>query len=182
MRNILVATLLSLLAWSCGNAPAPNLGGDFTLTNQDGRRMALHDLKGKSVLLFFGYTHCPDACPTMLSKLTRVYRLLGDNAKRVQTVFVSVDPERDSPAALKEYLSNFSIPVIGMTGTKAEIDKTISAYGGSYEITPSKSAAGPAVAHTTWLYLIDEEGQLRSQFEPGEDAEKIAGFVRQVTD
>ena len=182
MRRVLAATLLSLAAWSCGNAPVTNRGGEFTLINQDGQRMSLHDLKGKSVLLFFGYTHCPDACPTMLSKLTRVYRLLGDQKKLVQTVFVSVDPDRDSPAALKEYLSNFSIPVIGMTGPKARIDQTISAYGGSYEITPSKSAAGPAVAHTTWLYLIDKEGQLRAQFEPGEDAEKIAGFVRQVTD
>jgi len=181
MRAAAIALLL-LLAAACNDAPAPTLGGDFVLTNQDGRRMALHDLAGQRVLLFFGYTHCPDACPTMLSKLTRVYRLLGPDARRVTTVFVSVDPDRDSPAALKEYLSYFAIPVVGMTGTKAEIDRTIHAYGGRYEITPSRSAAGPSVSHTTWLYLIDDQGQLRQQFDPSADPEKIAGFVRQVID
>lgn len=180
MRALLASLLLGLAAWSCGNAPATRIN-DFALTNHDGHRMALHELQGHRVLLFFGFTHCPDACPTMLSKLTRVYRLLGSDAKDVRTIFVSVDPNRDSPAALKEYLSNFSIPVTGMTGTKAEIDRTISAYGGTYEITPSKSAAGPTVAHTTWLYLLDDGGTLRHKVNPATtEPKEIAELIRHL--
>jgi protein SCO1/2 len=180
MRALIASVVLGLVAGACGNAPAARVD-DFALTNHDGRRMALHELKGNRVLLFFGYTHCPDACPTMLSKLTRVYRLLGSDAKGVRTIFVSVDPDRDSPPALKEYLSNFSIPVVGMTGTKAEIDRTISAYGGTYEITPSKSAAGPTVSHTTWLYLLDDGGALRHKVNPATtDPKEIAELIRRL--
>lgn len=179
MRRALVVALFALAALRCGNMPTAR-GEDFTLTTQDGRRMSLHELHGKRVLLFFGYTHCPDACPTMLSKVSRVHRILGRDASGVATVFVSVDPGRDTPAALKEYLSNFSIPVIGMTGTKAEIDQTISAYGGTYEITPSQSAAGPSVSHTTWLYLIDGHGVMRHKVAPATDAGEIAALVRKL--
>lgn len=178
-----VAVLLAALALSaCTEAPAagPALGGDFTLTNQDGRAMSLRELQGKRVLLFFGFTHCPDACPTMLSKISRVHRLLGPEAKDLTTVFISVDPERDTPAALKEYLSYFKVPTIGMTGTKAEIDRVIGMYDGKYTIEPSTSSAGPSVSHTTWLYVIDREGRVRDRATHASTAEEIVAMVRKL--
>lgn len=176
------ALVLTLLLSACGNAPAsqPSLGGDFTLTNHDGRAMSLAELRGRRVLLFFGFTHCPDACPTMLSKVSRVYRLLGDDAKDITTVFVSVDPDRDTPAALKEYLSNFTVPTVGMTGPKADIDRIIGMYGGKYTIEPSASSAGPSVAHTTWLYIIGPDGEVKDRAHHGSTPEEIAAMVEKV--
>jgi protein SCO1/2 len=103
-------------------------GANFTLTDQDGRPFQLSSLRGRVVLLFFGYTSCPDACPTTLSKLARVYKLLGRHRERVVTLFVSVDPGRDTPRVLKEYLKYFRVNAVGLTGTKEEIDRVVGFY------------------------------------------------------
>jgi protein SCO1 len=181
--RFLAALLAAVVLSACAEAPAaePSVGGDFTLTNHDGRAMSLRELRGKRVLLFFGFTHCPDACPTMLSKISRVHRLLGEDAKDLTTVFISVDPERDTPAALKEYLSYFKVPTIGMTGTKAQIDEVIGMYGGKYTIEPSTSSAGPSVSHTTWLYIVDDEGKVRDRATHASTAEEIVAMVRKLT-
>lgn len=149
------------------NADVPVLegGGDFSLVDHDGRPFSLTSQRGRVVLIFFGYTFCPDACPTTLSKLASVYRRLGSDAKQVKTLYISVDPERDTPAVLKEDLGNFSIDAIGLTGSKDAIDTVVRQYGAAYEIvqTPD-SAAKYTVSHTTTLYALDTEGRLRLKF------------------
>lgn len=156
-----------------GRSPA----ADFSLTDQDGRPFRLSQLRGKVALLFFGYTSCPDACPTTLSKLSRVYKMLGAEGGRVVTVFVSVDPKRDTPRALKEYLKYFRINSVGLTGTKEEIDSVVGQYGARYEIGQSDSAAGYHIDHSTDLYLIDQRGALAHTFAYKDQAKSIADEI-----
>ena len=156
------------------------LGGDFSLIDHDGQQFNLSDHDGEIRLLFFGYTSCPDICPTTLSKITRVYKELEPADDEVLTLFVSVDPTRDTPEKLAEYLGYFSLNAIGLTGHKDEIDRTIEQYGGDYFIEESDSAAGPLYAHTTYLYLIDREGTVRFLFTHEDTPEWIASGVAQL--
>lgn len=133
--------------------PAP----DFVLTNQDGQPVHLRDYRGKLVVLVFGYTHCPDACPITLSKLKRVLTELGDASDQVQVLLVSVDPEQDTPAVLKEYLSRFSPAFVGLTGRPEEIEAVTRAYG--VHVEKEGSPDGDLVAHTALTYVIDRSGQ-----------------------
>ena len=160
---------------------ANQAAADFKLTDQDGRPFRLSQLRGKFVLLFFGYTSCPDACPTTLSKLSRVYKTLGDTeGERVVTLFVSVDPGRDTPTALKKYLAYFRINAVGLTGTKAEIDEVVRRYGARYEIEQSDSAAGYHINHSTDLYLLDRKGEVAHRFSYSDSAQVIAEGVRRL--
>lgn len=155
-------------------------GGDFALTDQTGSRFQLREQRGKVVLLFFGYTTCPDACPTMLAKLAKVYQSLGEKRGQVLTVFVSLDPARDTPDALKKYLAYFPINAVGLTGTKAEIDAVVKQYGAFYEIEKSDSALGYHINHSTSLYVIDKSGGVSSQFKHTDRPDLIAAAVRQL--
>jgi len=183
MRFFVLLSAL-LITQACANSQAgthnhnTEAGGDFTLTDYNDQPFSLSQQRGKIVLIFFGYTNCTDACPTMLTKLKRVYAELGDKRNQVQTVFVSVDPERDTPAALKDYLKFFSINAIGLTGKKDDIDKVVKQYGASYEIQQSDSAAGYHVNHSTYLYLIDQNGKLQSQFKHLDAVDAIAAGIR----
>src|SRR2546423_1201575 len=152
------------LAKARGESKTDGIGGDFALTDQNGDRFQLSAQRGKIVLLFFGYSSCADACPTMMSKLTSVFKSLGADQKNVLTVFVSVDPARDKPAVLKKYLEYFSIGAVGLTGKKEEIDSVVKQYGASYEIEESDSAMGYHINHSTYLYLIDKNGEVKTRF------------------
>ena len=145
------------------------IGGDFTLTDQNGLPFELSSLRGNAVLIFIGYTSCPDACPTTMSKLATVYRELGADASRVKTVYISVDSQRDTPAVMKEYLTNFkSINAIGLTGSKEEIDKVTTLFGARYVITPLSDMPAShemyTVGHTTSVYGLDADGRTRLIF------------------
>jgi protein SCO1 len=170
----------ALASLSCHRTlPVLPVGGDFTLTDHNGQRFELSSLRGKAVLIFFGYTSCPDACPTTLSKLSSVYRRLGNDAKRVKTLYISVDPERDTPDVLKDDLENFELDALGLTGTKAEIDKVVAEYGAEYKIIPlPNSAAKYSVAHSTTLYLLDAAGRVRLEFPYEASVEEIARGVQ----
>lgn len=171
-RAYLLSFLLAAFAAvGCGGQQPTvlNIGGDFTLTNQDGMPFKLSSLRGNVVLIFFGYTSCPDVCPTTMSKLASVYRELGADAARVKTVYISVDTERDTPPVLKEYLTNFkSVAAIGLTGTVPEISKVAAMYGARYEITPMPGTDAAhstySVAHTTSIYALDAAGRTRLIF------------------
>src|SRR5579859_5528744 len=128
-----VLLLIVLASVGCQKVQPPVLpvGGDFTLTDDNNRPFQLSSLRGKAVLVFFGYTSCPDVCPTTLSKLSSVYKKLGPEAMRVKTLYITVDPDRDTPAVLKDDLSDFDLDALGLTGTKAEIDKVVALYGAS---------------------------------------------------
>ena len=157
-----------------------DFGGDFSLTDQTGQPFHLSQDRGKVVLLFFGYTLCPDVCPTTLSKLTQVYRTLGPAGENVVTLFVTVDPDRDTPPALQEYLKNFDLKVVGLTGRRSAIDAVTTKYKASYSIDKSDTAAGYLVSHTTLLYLIDQQGRLRHLFKHTDSSDTIAAVIREA--
>lgn len=155
-------------------------GRDFVLTDQNGASFDTATLRGKLVFLFFGYITCPDACPMTLSKLARVNALIGDEGKRVQTVFVSVDPERDTVEKMKEYLSYYTLPVVGLTGTAAEVASVAGDFGVYYGKSETETAAGYLVDHTTLVFMIDPDGTLRYLSHPEDSPEVLAGLVQKV--
>lgn len=176
MRISVLLLSLTLLV-SCQKAAPPEKLldiGEFTLTDHDGRTFRHSSLKGKPALLFFGYTHCPDACPMMMSRVSRAYREAGPKAREIPTLFVSVDP-RDTPPLLKQYLSYFgAVPARGLTGTKAQIDAVVKQFAATYEIRDTGSAMGPMVDHTIRLYLLDRDGDVVKLFDPSAEPKEIA--------
>jgi protein SCO1/2 len=175
--------VISLTLVSCNRTKLPILpvGGDFVLTDDNNQRFELSSLHGKAVLVFFGYTSCPDICPTTLSKLSSVYKQLGPDAARVKTVYISVDPQRDTPQVLKEDLSSFDLDAVGVTGTKADIDKVVAAYGASYEFIPTpESELKYTVAHSTTLYALDTNGRTRILFPYDATIQQIVTGVKEI--
>jgi protein SCO1/2 len=159
------------------------LGGDFALTNQNGKRTRLQDFRGRVVVLFFGYTYCPDICPVTLVKIALVRRGLGRQAKKLQPVYVTLDPERDTPARLKAYLDNFEGKIVGLTGTAAEVAQATRLYRVRYEREEGKSATEYLVSHTAYVYVVDRRGKLRYVFPPDvEDALLAEAAQRLVND
>jgi protein SCO1/2 len=179
--NVVVRSEPAAPATSESHASTPERGRakEFTLVDHRGRPFHSSSLRGKPALLFFGYTHCPDACPTILSQLARAYRKAGPDARQIPTLFVSVDP-RDTPPVLDQYLRYFAaVPAVGLTGSKEQIDGVTRRFGARYEIRDSGSAAGPLVDHTLRLYLLDRTGAVARTFEPNADPQDIA---RAMTD
>ena len=172
---------------ACQSAPpAPELpvlpiGGDFELTGHDGQPFALQSLRGKVVLIFFGYSSCPDACPTTLSKLSSVARRLGDDRSKIQALYVSVDPDRDTPPVLKADMENFSIGALGLTGKKDDIDKVVKQYAAAYEIVPTpESAAKYTISHTTSVYALDTAGRVRKTFAYEATVDEVVTGIREI--
>jgi protein SCO1/2 len=137
------------------------LGGDFTLTSAQGP-VSLSDFRGKVSVIYIGYASCPDVCPTALAVLTQSLKQLdAEDREQVQGIFISVDPERDTPEKLAEYAAFFSPRIIGVTGSQDQIDQVVRQYGAFYRKVEMKdSAMGYAVDHSSRLYLIDREGRL----------------------
>jgi len=160
-------------------AAPPPFGGDFTLTNQDNQAFRLDQLRGRPVVLFFGYTSCPDMCPMTMSRIAAALKLVGDHAADVTTLFVSVDPQRDTPAALKEYVGSFSVPMIGLTGTPEEVARVAAQYHASYQVVPT-GTKNYLVNHTSAIFLIDREGRLRQYFRFDEKPETLASALRML--
>ena len=162
---------------------SPDQVADFTLTASTGERVSLSDLRGKVLLVYFGYTFCPDACPTTLAELKKVPPALGRSADDVQVVMISVDPQRDTPEVLREYLAHFDPSFLGLTGTEEEILAAATPLGIYYYAHEGSAASGYLVDHTTSVLAIDREGYLRViySFEtPGEDiAADMRWLVRQ---
>lgn len=132
------------------------MGGDFTLTAHNGKRLRLSELHGKIVLLFFGYVDCPDVCTPTLAKLAQARAQLGKEGERVQGVFISLDPARDTPARLGPFLSQFDPSFIGLTGSPAEV----AAVAKDYKIAFHHHAAG-AMSHTDGTFVVDDTGKVR---------------------
>ncbi len=155
-------------------------GGDFTLTDQDEALFDLSEYRGDAFLIFFGYTYCPDACPLMLSKLAAVYDVLDlEPGQNVRTIYITVDPSRDTPEQLREYLAYFStVDVCGLTGSREEIDEVAERYGVLYKLQEPNEAGHYLVAHTTTLFLVDTAGRLRYRFHPSDTPEYIAAGVK----
>jgi len=157
-------------------------GGDFELTDHNEELFRLADHRGSVFLIFFGYTYCPDACPLTLSKLAAVYpRLELEEDQQVRTIYITVDPERDTAKQLKEYLAFFSsVDALGLTGSKEEIDRVAEQYGVLYKYQEPNESGHYLVAHTTTLFLVDSEGRLRYRFHSDDSPDYIATGVEML--
>ena len=155
-------------------------GGDIVLDGHDERRFDLTEHRGDVFLIFFGYTYCPDACPLMLSKLASVYDVLDlQPGQQVRTLYITVDPSRDTPKQLREYLGYFStLDVLGLTGSREEIDQIAERYGVFYKLQDANKSGDYLVAHTATLFLVDQEGRLRYRFHPSDTPEYISAGGR----
>lgn len=150
---------------------------DFTLETSTGLAMSLSDFRSRFVLLFAGYTHCPDVCPLTLVDLAETVRLLGDQAGQVQVLFITVDPERDTPQQLATYLRYFDSTFIGMTGTPAAIDAAVTQFGIFHSASQGDSGL---VDHTNSVVLLDRQGRVRLLFPPGTGAAQMADDLRHL--
>lgn len=160
----------------------PSVGGPFNLVDQDGHPVDQTMLDGKWSLVFFGFTWCPDYCPTTLAALKATQERLGDRADNLQIVFISVDPERDSPSVLKDYLSSDGFPegVIGLTGTPAQIRAAADAYRAYYQKVGE--GEGYTMDHSLTVYLMGPDGQFRSALAGDLGPDRSADVIRRAMD
>jgi protein SCO1/2 len=168
-----------------GRNPAPitmqsTVGGPFRLTDHNGYPISNGDLKGRPFLVFFGFTHCPDVCPTTLFEVSEILRALGPDADRVGALFVSVDPERDTPAKLKDYLSSFDPRLVGVTGDEASMKAMERAYRVYVKKVPL-DRGGYTMDHTALVYLMDKDGRFVAPFnvkrKPAEAAADLRRYL-----
>ncbi|WP_157821255.1 SCO family protein [Mariprofundus ferrinatatus] len=148
---------MTLLLSSCTSEPQN--AKDFTLQSVDGP-VSLHDFRGKTVLLFFGYTHCPDICPATMNNVAMALRMLKEQASQVQVLFVTVDPERDSAEHLAKYVAFFHPNITGLTGTPEEIKRAAGAYDAEFFKQDAQDPDGYEMIHTSMLFMINSEGKI----------------------
>jgi protein SCO1/2 len=181
--------LVALLVVLTGCAPyqyhgmlidSPTTAPDVTLPSSTGQPVSLSDFRDKLVLLYFGYTFCPDVCPTTLTAVNKALEAMGDKADDVQVVMVSVDPERDTPEVLANYLSNFNPNFIGLSGTPDEIASAATPFGVFYEKHEGSAATGYLVDHTASVMVLDREGRLRLVIPFETPPEDIAADLKQL--
>ena len=153
------------------------IGGPFELTAQNGRTVTERDLKGRPFLVFFGFTRCPDICPTTLFEVSEIMRALGKDADRVGALFITVDPERDTPAALKDYLSSFDPHLRGLTGDPAAVAAVAKAYRVYYKKVPLEGE-DYTLDHTALVYLMDKQGRFVAPFNIKRPPEAAAADLR----
>ena len=163
--------LVSVAAWltfSGPGAPPPSsIGAPFRLMGADGKSVSDADLRGQPVVMFFGYTHCPDVCPTTLFEVSEIFRKLGEDAK-VRGVFVSVDPERDTPQILKDYLSSFDKRIIGLSGDRAALEPMLKAYRVYARKNPAANGEY-SMDHSAIVYLMDKQMRFIGPLNIGDD-------------
>jgi len=162
------------------------VGGPFTLTDHTGKRVTDQDFRGKLLLVFFGFTNCPDVCPTALQVMAAALDKLGPNAARITPVLISVDPAHDTPAVLATYVASFHPRLVGLTGSQAEIDAVAKAYRVYIKKVPDpKSTAGYTIDHSSIIYVIGPDGAYRSHFthatSPDVMAERLSGLLQKPT-
>jgi protein SCO1/2 len=148
------------------------IGGPFTLIDQDGKRVSDRDFAGRYRLIYFGYTFCPDVCPTDLARNAKALVAAGDVAGNVQPIFITVDPERDTPAVLKQYVANFPPRLIGLTGNLDAVRRVAAEYKVFAEKQPTAGAAGYLMSHTDITYLMGPRGEPIAFF-PGSDTPAV---------
>jgi protein SCO1 len=162
--------------WLGGASPiGPVIGGPFALTGTDGQRVTDKDLKGTYVLVYFGYTFCPDVCPTTLNQVAGALDKLGPKAERLRPVFITIDPARDTPAVMKQYVSAFSPRLVGLTGSDAEIGAVAREYRVYY--APHRTGDGPGdytMDHSSVLYLLGPDGRFIAPIRADGSADQIA--------
>jgi protein SCO1/2 len=155
-----------------------SFGHDFSLVDHTGARRTLADYKGKAVAIFFGYTHCPDVCPTTMAEMSGVMKQLGNDAERVQVLFVSVDPERDTPEFLAKYVPAFDPRFVGLSGSVEEVAATAKEFKVFYQKVPGSEPDQYSVDHFAGMYLFDPQGRIRVFVKYGTQADNIAADLK----
>lgn len=154
------------------------VGGPFQLTDQDGNAVTEQTYKGRLMLIYFGFTYCPDACPTALGVMSAALDQLDVAAERVVPILITVDPERDTPAVLKDYVSNFHPRMVGLTGTPEQVAQVAKAYRVFYQKAAGATGEDYLMDHTLLIYLMDGEGKYLTHFGPDAKPEQLADEIR----
>jgi protein SCO1/2 len=155
------------------------IGGPFTLASTNGESVTDQSLQGKWLLIFFGYTFCPDLCPTALANLSNALEKFGSDAARLQPLFITVDPQRDTREVMDNYLKSFDPRILGLTGTQAQIDQVIKEYRVYVAADKSKDGGDDyLVSHSGYLYLMDPQGKFVNVIQGSEDGDAIAAWLR----
>ncbi|MFN7664958.1 MAG: SCO family protein [Inhella sp.] len=188
-RSVLALGALCALS-ACQPSQAPSFASlditgasyaqDFALPDADGRVRTLADFRGKVVVVFFGFTQCPDVCPTTLQELALIKQELGPDGARVVPVFITVDPDRDTPALLKAYVSNFSPDAVALRGNAEQLQATARAFRVVYNKVPNRSGEGYTLDHTAASFVFDPKGRLRLYARYGQGPQPLLADIRQL--
>jgi protein SCO1/2 len=162
-----------------GTALASAIGGSFRLTDQNGKTVTEADLRGKWSLIYFGYTHCPDACPTALNDMSIALDDLGAKRGAVRPVFITVDPERDTPETLKAYVTSFDAPILALTGTPEQVAQAAKGYRVYYAKHP-EAGGDYSMDHSSVIYVMDPEGRFTASFTHESTPEQIAERLKKL--
>ncbi len=168
------ARLMDDLMWGRGH-----VGGPFELIDQTGRTRTDADFRGKLLIVYFGYTSCPDVCPTDLMQIGLAMDKLGAAAVQVQPLFISLDPERDTPSVLADYIAMFNPRIVGLTGTPAQVRAVADAYKANYAKVFPEGGSIYVIDHTGFIYLMDQSGEYLGFFPPGTSADRLVEIIRQ---
>jgi protein SCO1/2 len=156
------------------------IGGPFSLTDQYGRQRSLEDFRGKLVLLYFGYAFCPDVCPTDLAAMAQTVRTLGTEGEKLQLVFITLDPERDTQELLRSYVAAFHPRFVALRGTEDEVRRVATSYKVYFEKVRPPGSGAYLIDHMAFVFLLDRDGKYLAFFPPGTSAERMAVMVREV--
>ncbi|MCH8544588.1 MAG: SCO family protein [Alcanivorax sp.] len=182
MAVAVMLILAAVVAWETTREPAreplpvnTRMGGDFTMTDQRGEAFHSDALKGQVVLLFFGFTHCPDICPATMARMTQLYKNLeaAGQADDVQMVFITFDPERDTPEHLSQYLTWFHEDIIGLTGSEEQVEQVAKQFGVVFMPVGEDSQGGVEFAHSDFVYLLDRESRVRKLYPVDADLKEM---------
>jgi protein SCO1/2 len=186
LRKIMLAVFCCFALNGIANKTKQNLiagadlvGGTFDLTNHFGKRVSNKDYAGKYLLVFFGFTHCPSACPVGMHTLTTVMGMLGSTAKEFQPLFITVDPERDSVEVLAEFVKRYDSRIVGLRGSLKETESLVAKYHAYYQKLPAQvdDKKNYLMDHSTMIYFMDKNGAYLSHFESSEGSQKIAKSI-----
>jgi len=181
VAGLILCTAVVLLVTGRGEGPTlpqvAAIGGPFSLTDQNGRTVTDQDFKGRPFLVFFGFTHCPDICPTTMFEISEIFKKLGPAGERMRALFITVDPERDTPKALKDYLSSFDPRIVGVTGDDAAIAAVAKAYRAYYKRVPL-AEGGYTMDHTAIIYLMGKDGRFVTPFSLKRTTDAAAAELR----
>ncbi len=181
VAGLVLCIAVVMLLTGRGGAPSlpqvASIGGPFSLTDQNGRTVTDQDFKGRPFLVFFGFTHCPDICPTTMFEISEIIRKLGPDGDRVRALFITVDPERDTPAALKDYVSSFDPRIVAVTGDEAAIAAVAKAYRAYFKRTPL-AEGGYTMDHTAIVYLMGKDGRFVTPFSLKRTTDAAAAELR----
>jgi len=190
MKKIVLLFLIHICLVSCQNSNQQTFVGTdissvrmdtaFSLKDFNGRIRTLEDFKGKVVVLFFGFTHCPDICPTTLTDLKKTMVLLKDKASAVQVIFITLDPARDTEDVLKKFIPTFNSSFLGLTGTESDIDKVANQLKIFNKKVNDGSKAGYTIDHSAGLYVIDKKGSIKLHISNGQKPEDLASDLAKL--